>query len=150
MGQVCQLSGLGKPLSGPSKSERRRGALQIMMIWNVIIRGKSSFESLLICNYANLSSMLSQIYIPFELPDISALRRFVPRPLISQTKAWVVRQLPDEDTSLIDIAYEYKLPSDIREWVPPFKSKCHPINRFVKVSNSSKKTHLHNFLVPSI
>lgn len=63
-----------------------------------------------------------QVYIPFELPDYSVLSRFDPRPLISQTKAWVVRQLPAEDTSLIDIAYAYKLPSDIRDWVPPFKS----------------------------
>lgn len=63
-----------------------------------------------------------QVYIPFELPDISVLRRFDPRPLMQQTKAWIVRQLPDEDTSLIDIAYAYKLPSDIRDWVPPFKS----------------------------
>lgn len=63
-----------------------------------------------------------QIYIPFDLPDADMLKRFDPRPVLSQTRKWIRRQLPDENTTLIDIAYMYKPPSDPRDWIPPFKS----------------------------
>jgi hypothetical protein len=63
-----------------------------------------------------------QIYVPFDMPDADMLKRIDPRPIISQTKNWIQRQLPDADTSMIDIMYAYKPPSDVRDWIPPFKS----------------------------
>lgn len=64
----------------------------------------------------------AQAYIPFELPDYSTLSRFDPRPVMTQASDWVADQVPDEaDLSLLDIAYSYKMPKDIRDLVPPFK-----------------------------
>jgi hypothetical protein len=63
-----------------------------------------------------------QLYLPFDLPDMSLIARFNPAPYIAQFKDWVIRQLPTDDVTLIDMIYMYKPPSDVRDWVPPFKS----------------------------
>lgn len=63
-----------------------------------------------------------EIYIPVNLPDLSTLKRLDPRPVVAQLKNWIRNQLPPEDLTLLDAVNLYKPPSDIRDWVPPFKS----------------------------
>ena len=53
---------------------------------------------------------------------MSFIQRYDPRPFVSQLKDWIIRQLPAEDLTLIDKIYMYKPSSDVRDWVPPFKS----------------------------
>lgn len=63
-----------------------------------------------------------QVYVPFDLPDMSFFSRYDPRPFLTRFRDWLIRQLPAEDLTLLDTLYMYKPSSDINNWIPPFKS----------------------------
>ena len=64
-----------------------------------------------------------QIYIPFDLPDLTFLQKLNIQKYIDQANTLISKYIPDEDWSMIDTFYLYKPSTNMQDWIPPFKGE---------------------------